>query len=147
MKVLIDIVKKKSDAVLPEKKTEGAAGFDLYACVPEPVTIEPQEIKMISTGIAIHMLEKSCTAFVFARSGLASKYGIGLANGVGVVDNDYRGEIFVPLYNMSKNKYTVMNGDRIAQMVVMSVCDLEIQEKKSLQVTDRNENGFGSTGR
>lgn len=147
MKILIDVMKKREKAILPEKKTEGSAGFDLYACIEESITIKPRKIEMIPTGLAIHMLEENCTAFIFARSGLASRFGITLANGVGVVDNDYRGEILVPLCNISERDYSVNANDRIAQLIVMPVCDLDIQEKFSLQGTNRNESGFGSTGR
>lgn len=147
MKILIDVVKKRKNAVLPVKKTTGSAGFDLHACIESSITIRPGKIEMVPTGIAIHMLEENCTAFIFARSGLASKFGITLANGVGVVDNDYRGEIFVPLCNVSENDYTIKVNDRIAQLVVMPVCDLVIREKSFLQATERNEDGFGSTGR
>lgn len=147
MKICIDILKKKSNAVLPSKKTSGAAGFDLHACLDNAVTISPGETFMIPTGIAISMSQENCAAFVFARSGLSSKFGITLANGVGVVDFDYRGEIFVPLHNISGVPYTIYDRDRIAQLVVMSICDLEINETSYLDETERNENGFGSTGR
>ena len=103
----LKIKKVKDNAKIPKIATSGAAGMDLYACITEKITVEPQKIAVIPTGIAIELPNPSVAAFVYARSGLGIKHGICLANGVGVIDSDYRGEICVGLCNVSDKPYTV----------------------------------------
>lgn len=141
-------VKKLNDrAKLPYRATEGSAGADLFACLDKEMTIGAGERCLIPTGIAIELPDAGCGAFVFPRSSVSSKYGVSLANCVGVIDSDYRGEIKVPLINHSAEPYTVKNGDRIAQMVIMPVILPEYLETDSLGDTARGEGGFGSTGK
>lgn len=121
--------------------------MDLYACIPESVTINPGELKIIPTGIAIALPDSSVAAFLYARSGLGVKHGICLSNGVGVVDSDYRGEVCVGLCNVSDTPYTVEAQERIAQMVIAPVVMTELEETDDLADTERGEGGFGSTGR
>ena len=102
---------------------------------------------MIPTGIAIAMPSFDMGAFIFARSGLATKHGITLANSVGVVDSDYRGEIKVGIINLGTEDYKIRNGDRIAQLVFMPVLNMNLVEVNSLEETSRGEGGFGSTGK
>ena len=130
----------------PFYATSGSAGMDLSACIDEPVVIKKGEIKMISTGIAISLPSNEYVAYIYARSGLACKKGICLANSVGVVDSDYRGEIKCGLINLSNEDFTVNHGDRIAQLVIAPVAIAEIEECETLDETQRGAGGFGSTG-
>ena len=143
----IKVKKLNENAKLPYRATEGSAGADLFACLDADVVLEAGERKLIPTGIAISVPDSGCGAFIFPRSSVSSKYGVSLANCVGVVDSDYRGEIKVPLINHSDAPYTVKNGDRIAQMVIMPVILPEYTESDTLDDTARGEGGFGSTGR
>ncbi len=142
----INVKKLRDNAKLPFRATEGSAGADLYACSGEDILIAPGERKMIPTGIAIELPDSGTGAFVFPRSSVSSKFGVSLANCVGVVDSDYRGEVIVPLINHSDKPYTVHDGDRIAQMVIMPVIAADYSETDELGSTDRGSGGFGSTG-
>lgn len=142
----LKIKKVKDNAKIPKIATSGAAGMDLYACITEKITVEPQKIAVIPTGIAIELPNPSVAAFVYARSGLGIKNGICLANGVGVIDSDYRGEICVGLCNVSDKPYTVEPFERVAQMVIAPVIVPTVTEVSELSDTDRGEGGFGSTG-
>ncbi len=133
-------------AVIPQRATAGSAGLDLKACLTEPVTLQKGEHALIPTGLAVKV-EEGFAAMLFARSGLAIKHGIGLLNGVGVVDSDYRGEICVGVINQFEEAYTIEPGERIAQMVVMPVSLAPVAEADDLDQTDRGAGGFGSTGR
>lgn len=137
----------ESSAKVPEYATKGSAGMDLSACIEEDLQIRPGEIVKVPTGISIQLPDSSIAAFVFPRSGLSSKYGISLANSVGVIDSDYTGEIICPLINNGKNDYTVKKGERIAQIVFMPVYKAVLQEADSLEETERGAGGFGSTGK
>lgn len=130
---------------LPKYATEGSAGLDLVACIHNPVTLLPGERKLLNTGIAIHIEEKGYAGYVLARSGLASKRGICLSNGVGLIDSDYTDELKVALVNLSTQEQIINPGDRIAQFVVMPVVQIEWTETNELEKTARL-GGFGSTG-
>lgn len=143
----VDVKKVNEKARLPMHATDGSAGADLYACIDEDIVIEPGERKLIPTGIAIGLPYSGCGGFVFPRSSVSSRYGVSLANCVGVIDSDYRGEIKVPLINHSSETYTVKNGDRIAQMVILPIIVPEFIECDELEETKRGAGGFGSTGR
>lgn len=136
-----------TDIPFPFYASAGAAGMDLCACMDEPVTIAPRQIVSLPTGIAIALPSADYVALVFARSGLGIKHGVALANGVGVIDSDYRGEIRVGLTNLSDTPYTVQPGDRIAQLAVMPVVQAELERVDSLDDTGRGTGGFGSTGK
>ncbi len=142
----IKVKKVRENAKLPFRATEGSAGADLYACIGEDVVIASGERKMIPTGVAIELPDSGVGAFVFPRSSVSSKYGVSLANCVGVIDSDYRGEVIVPLINHSAEPYTVHDGDRIAQMVIMPVVAANYTEADELGDTARGTGGFGSTG-
>ena len=131
----------------PARATEGSAGLDLAACIDEPVTIAPRALVRIPTGIAIALPSPDYVALVFARSGLGIKHGVSLSNGVGVIDSDYRGEIRVGLTNLSDTPYTVMPGDRVAQLAVVPVVQAALERVEELDDTGRGSGGFGSTGR
>lgn len=147
MRLEVNVTKKRENAIIPKKATTGAAGFDLYACVNEPINLKAGEAKLIPTGIAIELPNDEVAVFIFARSGLATKFGVGLSNGVGVVDSDYRGEIYVALRNFGQESYKIEKNERIAQMIIMPVCSAVLFEKEVLSETERNSGGFGSTGR
>ena len=133
---------------MPAYATDGAAAVDMRAAIDEgtTVTIQPGERAMIPTGMAISLENANVVAILAARSGLAVKSGINLANGIGVIDSDYRGEICVGLYNSSDVPFTVNRGDRIAQLMFMPVYVANLIEAASLDETARGAGGFGSTG-
>ena len=142
----LNIKKLREIAILPGRATEGSAGYDLYACLDSPVIIKKGETVMVHSGIAIEIPSCDYAAFVFARSGLASKHGITLANSVGVIDSDYRGEIIVPLINLGTKNFTLNPKERFAQMVFMPVCLPKLIKVNEFSQTKRGESGFGSTG-
>lgn len=129
---------------LPIKGSNGSSGFDIYSSVD--YVLKPFEFKAIPTGIAIE-LKKGYEAQVRPRSGLAANNGIGILNSPGTIDSDYRGEIFVVLFNFSKKRYRIKKGDRIAQIVISKIEDIGLKEVKKIKITKRGSNGFGSTGR
>ena len=136
----------REGAVLPVRATEYSAGMDLSACLDEPVTIPPHEIRLIPTGLAAALDVTDAMLMICARSGLSTKHGIAMANGVGIVDADYRGELCVPLINHSNAAFTVTNGLRIAQLIVVPVYLPAITTAETLPETQRGSGGFGSTG-
>ena len=142
----LKIKKVKENAVIPKRATEGSAGIDLYACIDEPVTIGSGDLVKIPTGIAVELPDSSMAAFVFARSGLGINHGIAPSNAVGVIDSDYRGEVCVGLTNHGSKPFTVEPQTRIAQLIVMPVLPLPVQEVTELTETQRGDNGFGSSG-
>ena len=144
-KQLLKIKKLREEAVLPERKTAGSAGYDLCACIAGDFTIEPGELVILPTGLAAEIPE-GCAGMIFTRSGLGVKHGIAVSNGVGVIDSDYRGEIHVGLRNNSQIAYTISPGERIAQLIVLPVCLPEVVEAEELSETERGAGGFGSTG-
>ena len=133
---------------MPAYATDGAAAVDMRAALDEGTTvvIEPGQRAMIPTGMAISLESANVVAILAARSGLAVKSGINLANGIGVIDSDYRGEICVGLYNSSDVPFTVNRGDRIAQLMFMPVYTAKLIEAATLDETARGAGGFGSTG-
>ena len=135
----------KEGAKLPAYGSAQAAGADLYACLPAPVTIAPGEIAWIPTGIALEV-PKGCAGLVYARSSLGAKRGLAPANKVGVVDSDYRGEIRVVLLNHGKTAQTITHGERVAQFLITPVLTPAYEEVAELTDTDRGTGGFGSTG-
>ena len=143
MKAEIKIISKSG--VLPTYETEGSAGADLRAYIDEPITLQPGERRLVPTGLFVE-LPVGIEAQVRARSGMAIKYGIGLVNGVGTVDSDYRGEWNVPLINFSSEPYTIHNGDRIAQVVFSSYVKGEFVVTEEIDETERGAGGFGHTG-
>lgn len=143
---ILKIERLPHNKFLPEYKTEGAAGMDLCAAIPEPITLQPLERKLIPTGLKIE-LEHGYEAQVRPRSGLSIKHGITLINCIGTIDEDYRGEVCVPIVNVSNEAYTIQPDERIAQMVIARVEQAEIKVAVELSETSRGEGGFGSTGK
>lgn len=142
----VNIKRLTNTAKIPTRQHEGDAGYDLYADIQEPVTIEPHTSEFIKTGIAIEIPDGYFGA-IFARSGLASNEGLRPANCVGVCDSRYRGEYIVALHNDSSDTKTITTGDRIAQFIVMPYLNVEFNEVNELSNTERGDGGFGSTGR
>lgn len=143
----LNFVKLSKDAIVPKRATVGSAGMDLCACMEENLLLKPGERALVHTGIAVGLPNHDFVALIFARSGLAVKHGITLANSVGVIDSDYRGEICVGLCNLGSEDYVINPGERIAQLVVMRVETPTPIEVSSLDETTRGSGGFGSTGK
>ena len=141
------VKKLNSRAILPAYGSERAAGADLYALLEgERLTLLSGETLLVHTGIAAEIPE-GYVGLVFARSGLATKRGLAPANKVGVIDSDYRGEIMVALHNHGAAPAEILQGERIAQLVIVPYVTAEIEETDVLSDTERGEGGFGSTGR
>lgn len=136
---------KSLSGSVPSYETEGSAGMDLRAFEKEPVLIRPGERKLIHTGLYME-IEPGYEVQIRARSGLALKQGICLANGIGTIDSDYRGEVGILLMNAGRDDFIVHNGDRIAQMVVLKYEKAEIIQSEELSETNRGSGGFGHTG-
>ena len=143
---VLKIEKLAHNTYLPEYQTEGAAGMDLCAAIDSPVLLKPMERKLIPTGIKIE-LERGFEAQIRPRSGLSIKHGITLINCVGTIDEDYRGEVCVPVVNLSNEEYTISPNERIAQMVISKVEKAKIEVVTELSQTQRAAGGFGSTGK
>ncbi|SHI00090.1 dUTP diphosphatase [Sporanaerobacter acetigenes] len=135
----------KSPFPLPNYLTEGSAGIDLYANIDESMLLKPLERILIPTGIHIS-IPTGYEAQIRARSGLALKYGITLANGIGTIDSDYRGEIKIILINLGQEDFIINSGDRIAQMVFIKYEKVTLIEVNKLDETKRGSGGFGHTG-
>ena len=134
-----------SDLPLPSYESAAAAGMDLRAAVKNPVTLQPGERLLVPAGFQM-AIPKGYEAQIRPRSGLAYKHGITMLNTPGTIDSDYRGEVKVLAVNHGEEEFTISHGDRIAQMVIAPVSQAEIHEVQSLDETERNEGGFGSTG-
>lgn len=143
---VLKIEKLPHNNILPEYKTEGAAGMDLCAAISQPMELKPLERKLVPTGLKIE-LEHGYEAQVRPRSGLSIKHGITLINCVGTIDEDYRGEVCVPIVNISNETYTIQPDERIAQMVIARVEQAKLEVVTELTETTRGEGGFGSTGK
>ena len=141
----IEMKRLSNTAMLPQRSSASAAGYDLFACMDKPVSIHPGETVFIGTGIAAAIPE-GYFGGVAARSGLSCKHGLAPANKLGIIDSDYRGEIKVALHNHSSEEHTVCPNDRIAQLVIIPYLAYSIKSVEELPETDRNSNGFGSTG-
>lgn len=132
-------------APLPQYQTAGAAAMDLRAFLTEPVTLAPMERRAIPTGLAIQ-LPQGFAGLVLARSGLAARGGLTMANGVGLIDEDYRGQILCSLVNLSDSPFTIRDGDRVAQLLIVPFARMELLPCEALSPTGRDAGGFGSTG-
>lgn len=144
MRVRIQIEKTNPNAPTPEYATFGASGFDLHLFSDKEIKIENNEIAKLPTGLKFE-IPSGFGLFIFSRSSVAMR-GVSLANGVGVIDSDYRGEVLVPLRNLSGCGVTIQPGTRIAQGVVMPVCFVQFDVVDNLTLTTRGSGGFGSTG-
>ena len=134
-------------AKVPAYATPGSAAADLCAVLDEPLTLAPMERALVPTGLAIELPGAHSVALVYARSGLSIKHGLCMANGVGVVDSDYRGELKVPMVNLGREAYTIQPGERVAQLCIAPVYTAAFVPAEELGDTQRGEGGFGSTGK
>ena len=132
---------------LPHYATPGAAGLDLRACLDAPLTLQPGDSQLVPSGLAIHLGDPGLAAILLPRSGLGAKHGIVLGNLVGLIDSDYQGQIFVSVWNRGKTAFTVQPLERIAQLVVVPVVQVEFQVVEQFDASARGAGGFGSTGR
>jgi len=132
---------------LPAYATTGSAGLDLRACVEAPLALAPGRSELIPTGLAIHLSDPGLAAVILPRSGLGHKHGIVLGNLVGLIDSDYQGALMVSCWNRGSEPYTVQPGERIAQLVVVPVVQVELRVVEAFAASDRGSGGFGHTGR
>lgn len=142
----LPVKKMRENAVLPTRATAGSAGLDLYACLDKPLTLAPGELHQVPAGVAV-ALPEGTVGLLCGRSGLGVKHGITLSNSIGVIDSDYRGELAVGLCNVGNSPYTLIPGERFAQILVIPVLLPEPVETQALPQTQRDAGGFGSTGR
>jgi dUTP pyrophosphatase len=131
---------------LPQYATGGSAGLDLRACLSEPLTLAPGQTELVPTGLAIYLEDPSLAAVLLPRSGLGHKHGIVLGNLVGLIDSDYQGQIMVSCWNRGANAYRLMPGERLAQLVVVPVVQVELDVVETFAATPRGGGGFGSSG-
>ena len=132
---------------LPEYATGGSAGMDLRACIEQPLKLVPGATELIPTGIAIHIQDPGYAAFILPRSGLGHKHGIVLGNLVGLIDSDYQGELSISCWNRGADEFSIVPGDRIAQLVVVPVQQATLAIVDEFTTSLRGDSGFGSSGR
>lgn len=131
---------------LPEYATGGSAGLDLRACLDAPITLEPGQVHLVPTGLAIHLEDPGLAAVLLPRSGLGHKHGIVLGNLVGLIDSDYQGQVMVSVWNRGSHPFKVEPGERIAQMVIVPVVQVALDVVESFEESPRGGGGFGSSG-
>ncbi len=131
---------------LPHYATQGSAGMDLRACLSKPLVVKANQTELIPTGLSMHIKDKNLAAMILPRSGLGHKHGLVLGNLVGLIDSDYQGQLFVSCWNRSAIDYKVEIGDRIAQLVIVPVIQVELEVVKEFNITSRGEGGFGHSG-
>ena len=140
--------KRLGDSIeLPTRATEGSAGLDLRACLQEPLTLEPGQTELVPAGFAIHIEDPGYAALILPRSGLGHKHGIVLGNLVGLIDSDYQGEIMISCWNRGRAPFTVEIGERIAQLVVVPVQQVEFRIVDEFPQSERGAGGFGHSGK
>jgi dUTP pyrophosphatase len=145
-KLQVKILDERIRGLLPHYATQGAAGLDLRACTEEPLTLAPGDSQLVSSGVAIHVGDPGYAAMVLPRSGLGAKNGIVLGNLVGLIDSDYQGPLMISIWNRGKAPFTIQPLDRIAQLVVVPVVQVEFEVVDSFAASARGAGGFGSTG-
>jgi dUTP pyrophosphatase len=145
-KLAVKILDERIRALLPHYATAGAAGLDLRACIDAPLALDPGDSRLVSSGVAIHVGDPGYAAMVLPRSGLGAKNGIVLGNLVGLIDSDYQGPLMVSLWNRGKAAFTIQPLDRIAQLVVVPVVQVEFEVVEDFAASARGAGGFGSTG-
>lgn len=146
-KLQVRILDERIREMLPHYATPGAAGLDLRACVEKSLTLEPGESRLVPSGIAIHVADPGYAALVLPRSGLGSKNGIVLGNLVGLIDSDYQGPLMISVWNRGSSAFTIQPLDRIAQLVIVPVLQVEFDVVEEFAASTRGAGGFGSTGK
>ena len=143
----VKVLDERIRGMLPRYATAGAAGLDLRACIDSPLTLNPGDSQLLSSGIAIHVGDPGYAAVVLPRSGLGAKSGIVLGNLVGLIDSDYQGPLMISVWNRGKSAFSIQPLDRIAQLVVVPVVQVEFEVVEEFTASARGAGGFGSTGR
>lgn len=146
MLVNLKILDKRMESQLPQYATAGSAGLDLRACIDEAIVLEPGQSELIPTGLAIHIDNPGYAAMILPRSGLGHKHGIVLGNLVGLIDSDYQGELMVSAWNRGNSSFTLEPMERLAQLVVVPVHQVQFRIVDEFNQSDRGDGGFGSTG-
>ncbi|MGG4604208.1 dUTP diphosphatase [Paenalcaligenes sp. Me131] len=145
--VNIKILDERLRAELPTYATPGSAGLDLRACLDQPLELAPGACELIPTGMAMHLANPNYAAMILPRSGLGHKHGVVLGNLVGLIDSDYQGPLMVSVWNRGQTTFTINPMERIAQMVVVPVVQLDLNIVEDFEDSSRGAGGFGSTGR
>ena len=146
-KLEVKILDERIRGMLPRYATGGAAGLDLRACLASPLVLQPGESQLVSSGMAIHVADPGYAALVLPRSGLGAKNGIVLGNLVGLIDSDYQGPLMISVWNRGSVPFTLQPLDRVAQLVVVPVVQIELEVVEDFAASARGAGGFGSTGR
>ncbi len=147
MKLEVKVLNEKIRGQLPHYATPGSAGLDLRACIDQAITVNPGETRLIPTGMAIHLGDPGYAALILPRSGLGHKHGIVLGNLVGLIDSDYQGELMVSCWNRGQTSFVLQPMERLAQLVVVPVIQVDMQVVEDFAQSRRGEGGFGSTGK
>jgi dUTP pyrophosphatase len=145
--VAVKILDPRMQAQLPDYATGGSAGLDLRACLDQPLVLEPGMTQLIPTGLAIHIADPGYAAVILPRSGLGHKHGIVLGNLVGLIDSDYQGPLMVSAWNRSAVAYTLEPMERLAQLVVLPIAQIQFNVVEEFEASNRGTGGFGSTGK
>jgi dUTP pyrophosphatase len=145
-KLEVKVLDERIRGMLPHYATAGAAGLDLRACIDAPLTLDAGDSQLVSSGVAIHVGDPGYAAVVLPRSGLGAKNGIVLGNLVGLIDSDYQGPLMISLWNRGKAAFTIQPLDRIAQLVVVPVVQVQFEVVEEFAASARGAGGFGSTG-
>lgn len=132
---------------MPAHATSGSAGLDLRACLESALELQPGDCKLVPTGIAIHLNDPSLAALIIPRSGLGHKHGIVLGNLVGLIDSDYQGELMISCWNRGERAFRIEPGERVAQLVVVPIVQVEFEVVEEFAPSERGGGGFGHTGR
>jgi dUTP pyrophosphatase len=146
-KLDVRVLNEKIRSQLPAYATHGSAGLDLRACIDDPITLKAGDTALIPTGLAIHLDDPGLAAVIIPRSGLGHKHGIVLGNLVGLIDSDYQGQLMVSCWNRGKEPFIVNPLERIAQLVIVPVVQVELNVVESFDESARGAGGFGSTGK
>ena len=146
-KLEVKILDERIRGMLPHYASAGAAGLDLRACIDSPLNLNPGDSQLVSSGIAIHVADPGYAAVILPRSGLGAKSGIVLGNLVGLIDSDYQGPVMISIWNRGKSAFTIQPLDRIAQLIVVPVVQVEFEVVEEFAASARGTGGFGSTGR
>ena len=146
-KLQVKILDERMRSQLPSYATPGSAGLDLRACISEPIDIAPGQTLLIPTGIAIHVADPGYCAIILPRSGLGHKHGIVLGNLVGLIDSDYQGQLMVSTWNRGQQNFQICAMDRLAQLVIVPVAQVEWEVVEDFSTSTRGTSGFGSTGK
>jgi dUTP pyrophosphatase len=142
----VQVLDARLKEALPTYGTPGAAGLDLRACLDAPLTLQPGDTQLVPAGLAIHIADPAYAALILPRSGLGAKHGIVLGNLVGLIDSDYQGQLFISVWNRGRDAFTIAPMDRIAQLVIVPVLQVQWNVVTAFNDSSRGAGGFGSTG-